>query len=189
MNRNFYRDLASFSEFEQFTRAMHYSPLPDDWVVVVTDIRNSTEAIRIGKYKDVNLVGAASITQAMLATGSQDMPFVFGGDGASLCIPPNEVPVVSQELARLQKLAISQFDLELRVAIIPLRDIRASGVDVLVAKLEITPGKYLAMFRGGGLAEADRLAKNAYDKYGVIQEEAAVETLQGLPGPWMCTRN
>lgn len=127
MNRNFYRDLVSISEFERFTETRHYSPLPDDWMVVVTDIRNSTDAIASGQYKDVNLVGAASITQAMKVTVNQDMPFVFGGDGASICIPPNEADVVAGELAGLQKLARQNFNLDLRVALIPLADIRAQG--------------------------------------------------------------
>lgn len=46
-----------------------------------------------------------------------------------------------------------------------MQDIRAQDVDVHVAKLEITENKYIALFRGGDLAVADRLAKNDKGNY------------------------
>lgn len=180
----FYQQLPSFSEFENFTHEDHYQPLPKDWVVVVTDIMNSTRAIEDGLYKEVNLIGAASITQTMQALKTQDIPFVFGGDGASLCIPVREKEAVSQQLAALQVLAENNFGLKLRVGMIPVADIRAQGAEVLVAKLEITRGKYIAMFRGGGLAAADRLAKADEQRYAITEYSGALDSLSGLSCRW-----
>ena len=35
--------------------------VPDSWSVVVADVKGSTEAVRMGRYRDVNLAGAACI--------------------------------------------------------------------------------------------------------------------------------
>lgn len=179
----FFDSLPSFSSFEQFTREAMYHPLPDDWVVVVADIKNSTSAIDAGKYKEVNLIGAACITQTMQSQHTQNIPFVFGGDGASICVHKDDAIYVGKRLAKLQALAQSNFDLELRVAIIPIREIRQHAVDVCVAKLEITEGKYIALFRGGGLAVADTLAKDD-EKYAIDIKEENLDSLEGLSCRW-----
>ena len=180
----FFDNLPSFSSFEQFTRETMYQPLPDDWVVVVTDIKNSTAAIDDGKYKEVNLIGAACITQTMQSQHTQNIPFVFGGDGASICVHKDDAIYVGKRLAKLQGLALANFDLELRVAIIPIAAIRQHDVDVRVAKLEITEGKYIALFRGGGLAVADTLAKDGDDKYAIDIKEENLNSLEGLSCRW-----
>lgn len=63
-------------------------PLPDDWLVIVTDIVNSSQAIEQGKYKEVNTVGICSIVAVLNSLHKEIIPYVFGGDGASFCIPP-----------------------------------------------------------------------------------------------------
>ncbi len=61
--------------------------VPDDWVIVIGDIEGSTEQVE-GRYKSVNLVGAAVIAAVLNALPDLDIPFVFGGDGAALVVPP-----------------------------------------------------------------------------------------------------
>jgi hypothetical protein len=97
--------------------------LPEDWTVFIADIRNSTWAIEQDHYKEVNLIGAASISLSIQALEGVEFPFVFGGDGASLCIPPTHVEAVSQVLARLIRFARDNFSLQLRVARIPATEI------------------------------------------------------------------
>jgi hypothetical protein len=179
MTKNFYLDLPSFQQFEEFTHEENYQSLPDDWFVIVADIKNSTQAINDGYYKEVNLIGAASITQTMQ---TQDIPFVFGGDGATMYVPRDAVEPVALQLSKLKKLSQENFGLELRVAVIPMQDIHAHGVDVQVAKLEITENKYIALFRGGGLAIADMLAKDDKDKKGSYEIDVTSENLDSLTG-------
>jgi hypothetical protein len=57
--------------------------------VVLADVKGSTEAVRAGRYKDVNLVGAACITAALNVTRDLDLPYAFGGDGATVLIAPD----------------------------------------------------------------------------------------------------
>ncbi len=184
MSKDFYSKLIPFGHFEEFTRKEIYHALPEDWLVVVADIRNSTKAIDDGFYREVNLIGAASITQTMLSIKSQNIPFVFGGDGASLCIHRDDVAAVSEQLGKLQNLSLANFGLELRVAIIPVQEIRNNHYDILIAKLEITEQKFIALFRGGGLAEADKLAKREYEKYAIAEVKEELDSLAGLSCRW-----
>jgi len=85
---------------------------------------------------------------------------VFGGDGASLCIPPQYTELVSNELAKLIRFAEDNFSLQLRVAKIPVTEIYKAEKQLLVSKLEITEGRYIALFRGGGLAMASKELKS-----------------------------
>ncbi|MDG2090689.1 MAG: DUF3095 family protein [Gammaproteobacteria bacterium] len=184
MNENFYNQLPAFQEFEEFVQQTHYRKLPEDWVVFVADIKNSTHAIEQGKYKEVNLIGVASITLSIQALSNLEFPFVFGGDGASLCIPPQHAELISTELAKLIRFAEDNFSLQLRVAMIPVKEIYQAGKEVLVSKLEITKGRFIALFRGGGLEYADQVTKNSEHNFYVKKHKETVVELKGLSCRW-----
>src|SRR4051812_35454244 len=99
MNGSFYHEIPPFSRFDELTDSRHFRPVPDDWFVVLTDVKGSTQAIESGRYKEVNRVGAAAIVCAQKGMGGQDFPFVFGGDGATFLVPPEKVGAVCAELA------------------------------------------------------------------------------------------
>src|SRR5262245_30322051 len=111
----FYAALEPITEFADVADPARYVAAPDDWLVVLGDIRGSTEAARAGRYKEVNLVGAACITAALNVTGDLDLPFAFGGDGATVLIPPEVREVVAAALRRTRRLAGDGFGLELRL--------------------------------------------------------------------------
>ena len=52
-----------------------------------------------------------------------------------------------------------EFGLELRVALVPVSEIRAQGHDVRIARFAASPDVSYAMFSGGGLAYAERRMK------------------------------
>ena len=66
-----YEALEPFTKFEELCDPFHYEELSDDWWVIVTDIQGSTKAIQEGRYKDVNLIGAASIMAMLNAVKPQ----------------------------------------------------------------------------------------------------------------------
>ena len=70
----FYAALEPFTEFAEVADPARYVAAPDDWIVVLGDIKGSTEAARAGRYKEVNLVGAACITATLNVTGDLDLP-------------------------------------------------------------------------------------------------------------------
>ena len=155
----FYNDLKPFRDFDSFTQMTAYTPVPDDWSVIVSDIRNSTRAIEKGRYKDVNVIGAACITAVLNICGDLDIPYVFGGDGASLAIPESLSGKVHDVLLGLRRLAREKFEFDLRTGMVNVADLRSRGVDVRVRKFELSPGNHLAMFCGHGMELAEALIK------------------------------
>ena len=83
-SENFYADLSVLDNFADITHSENFHAIPSDWVVIITDIIESTQAIAAGRYKDVNLLGACSIIVILNIVGDLEIPFVFGGDGASI---------------------------------------------------------------------------------------------------------
>jgi hypothetical protein len=55
----FYQALVPFDSFDDVMRRDRYRPLPNDWIIAVTDVSHSTEAIEKGRYREVNTAGAA----------------------------------------------------------------------------------------------------------------------------------
>jgi hypothetical protein len=183
----FYQGLESFSDFAAIAELRYYKPAPDDWFVIITDIKGSTDAIAQGRYKDVNTVGAACITAALNVTSPQETPFVFGGDGATIRAAAEAWPRIREALLKTRALAASGFGLTLRIGAVPVRRLRDAGADVLVAKFALTPGNNLAVFAGGGVGMAERLLKGDDGTQGyLLADEAASGTpdLEGLSCRW-----
>ena len=159
MTSNFYETIPIFDEFAEAVRPENYRPLPDDWVVGFSDVVGSTQAVAQGRYKAVNMVGAGVIAAVANALERRPFPFVFGGDGASFAISGRDAPAASAALAAMADFARHEFRLELRVATIPVPEIRAAGPDVKVARYGATPQCVYAMFAGGGFAWFEAEAK------------------------------
>ena len=158
---SFYAQLPAFTEFSGVADTGGYAPVPDDWIVCIADILQSTAAIAAGRYKDVNMVGVAVISALTNKLGVDQVPFVFGGDGATVLVPPEAREIAAEALAGVAGLAEQIFSLDLRTALIPVAALRQRGADVLVRKFELSPGNYLAMFAGDGLQLADTILKDA----------------------------
>jgi len=152
----------TISVFRGFTRLMDpslYAPLPSDWSIGVADIVGSTKAIAQARYKAVNMAGAAVIAAVTNALEGREFPFVFGGDGASFAVAPDDLERTRQALAATAAWVKEDLDLEMRVALVPIAAIRAQGLDVRVARFGPSPNLSYAMFSGGGLGFADTAMK------------------------------
>lgn len=155
----FFASLPVFSEFRQIADPRAYLPLPDDWVVGLADVVSSTHAIEAGRYKAVNMAGAAVIAAVSNAIGQARFPFVFGGDGASFAVPPEWLEAARGALAATATLVAEEFELDLRIAEVSVRTIREAGHDVSVALFAASPNVAYAMFSGGGLLWAEERMK------------------------------
>jgi hypothetical protein len=136
-----------------------YSPLPDDWTIGVADIVESTKAIANQRYKAVNMAGAAVIAAVTNALEGREFPFVFGGDGASFAVAPADLEAARAALAATATWVKEDLDLAMRVALVPVRAVRAQGLDIRVARFGPSPNLSYAMFSGGGLGWADAAMK------------------------------
>ncbi|TXI07554.1 MAG: DUF3095 domain-containing protein [Rhizobium sp.] len=156
---DFFHKLAGFTRFEGVTDSGNYQSLPDDWLIAIADIVSSTKAIADGHYKSVNMAGASVISAVLNALDRGDYPFVFGGDGALVAIPPTGEERTRQALAAVRAWVMEELHLDLRTALVPMTAIREEGLDVRVARF--SPSDYVsyAMFSGGGTSWAERQMK------------------------------
>jgi Protein of unknown function (DUF3095) len=158
-SESFYTGVPVFRGFQTLMEPAHYAPLPGDWSVGVADVIQSTKAIEAKRYKAVNMAGAAVIAAVTNALGEREFPFVFGGDGASFAVAPSDRDKAREALAATAAWADTELGLAMRVALVPVADIRAHGADVRVARYGASDNVSYAMFSGGGLAWADAAVK------------------------------
>lgn len=159
MGDSFFSDIRGFTSFSEACDPRHYHQAPDDWYIVLADVQESTAAIRTGRYKDVNMVGAACITALVNTCRDVEIPYVFGGDGATLLIPPGYKDAVQEVLLSLREAAKTCHNLALRIGLMPVGEITRRGKRLEVARYRTSTGCSIAMFNGGGVSLADALVK------------------------------
>ncbi len=156
---DFFEALPVFERFEGVADNSNYKPLPEDWILASADIVGSTEAIKQGRYKVVNIAGASVISALLNALGKHNHPFVFGGDGALVALPASQTSKAQEALAAVQAWVSDELHLNLRAALVPMADVRAQGLDVRVARFKVSPDVSYAMFAGGGASWAEAQMK------------------------------
>ena len=158
-SEKFYSGIPVFRSFGRLMEPALYSPLPDDWHIGVADIVESTKAIAQARYKAVNMAGASVIAAVTNALEGREFPFVFGGDGASFAVAPDDFERARKALAATAAWVKEDLDLVMRVALVPVAAIRGQGLDVRVARFGPSPNLSYAMFSGGGLGWAEAAMK------------------------------
>lgn len=159
MSDAFYAQLPPLPSFADIADLRNYAALPPDWNLVLTDVRDSTQAIAQGRYKEVNMIGAASIVALLNVAGPVELPFVFGGDGATLAIPATLLAPTRAALGALQILARQTFALDLRATVVPATALAAAGHQLRVARVMISAQYTQAVF-SGGITYAEHLLKD-----------------------------
>ncbi len=159
-----------------------YLAAPDDWAVVVTDVVDSTAAIANGAHKTVNFVAAMAIAALKNLCAPEMIPFLFGGDGAVVMVPPQHAGATRRELARVRGLASREFGLQLRVGATTVARLRQHGSQVRVGRYEPSPGNSFGVFLGGGvgLLETAVRGRGAAD---LIAAAAIPESLDDAVSP------
>ena len=76
----------------------------------------------------------------------------LAGDGAALICGPNEVPKVREALERTCRWVEEDLALELRGALIPVKDILQQGLLVRVAAIRVSEAVNNYAFTGGGVS-------------------------------------
>lgn len=180
---NFYRDLEAFSNPKDLLNAEHYKIIPTGWSVVITDVKGSTKAIEAGQYKNVNVIGVCSIIAVKNSCGETDVPFIFGGDGATLFIPAQKIEKVKKALAVTKKKSVDEFGLNLRVSIIPVTEILKFEGEILIAKMKLSDTGTIALAKGNGLAIAEKLTKET-DQYELSDISGSQAEHEGLECRW-----
>ncbi|MBD3885288.1 DUF3095 domain-containing protein [Phormidium tenue FACHB-886] len=193
---NFYTKLPTLSSFVDVANSEKFVSVPDEWYIIVTDITGSTAAIESGHYKDVNLLGACSII-AVLNVANRgankiEIPFIFGGDGATILIPPSLLSKSRKALLATRLLASKEFGMDLRIGIVPVKDVITAHYNVKVAKIRVSQHYSQAAFWGGGLSFATELVKDpsANNSYRLDMMDPSLSVdLSGLECRWRDIRS
>lgn len=185
-DESFYARLPEITRFRQVTEPRWYAPAPDSWLMAMTDVRGSTRAIEAGRYRDVNALGVASIIGLCNAAPDLDLPYVFGGDGATLLIPASRRNEAEKALRGVRKLAREAFDLGLRASIVPLSELGEAGHLARVARFRASPHTCLAMFSGSAFSAAEGWLKDKMRgfAYEVSEQGESEANFQGFECRW-----
>lgn len=146
---------------ELLTEEHLFYRIPANWHVLITDVKDSTLAVKEGRHETVNLVATASMVAVLNIAYKQNItiPFFFGGDGATFIVPPVILEAALKALLQHQENTKSNFDLELRVGHVAVADIYNKGCQLLISKLKTSDLFSIPVVLGNGLAHAEKIIK------------------------------
>ena len=163
-----------------------FSGVPADWHVILTDIRQSTQALSDGLHHLVNLIATGSIIAALNIARKADirMPFFFGGDGATLLVPDCLSAPVMQALTKHRENSKRNFGLDLRVGSVPVAAIYAAGFGLKIAKAKMTEEYTIPVILGQGLQYAEKIVKGGDFMPDLPEAADAALNLDGMECRW-----
>ena len=164
-----------------------FSEVPEDWQVLVADIKNSTLAIKNGKHNEVNLVATGSIIAVLNIVYSQNIsvPFFFGGDGATILVPSKYLESAMSALEKHRKNTLKNFGFELKIGHISIAEIYREKIELIIAKAQINDNFNIPVVLGDGLQYAENLIKNEDPlKKDNFQKDESPLNLNGMECKW-----
>jgi len=183
---DFFQNIPAMRHIREITDAEQYRDIPEDWWIALTDVVDSTGAIQAGKYKSVNTCAAAAITAVLNSIPDVEVPFLFGGDGMAVLVPPQVRQRVADALVAVQQIARNSFELDLRIGLVPVADVMQAGYRVRVGKVQSTETFQQPVFMGGGLDYAESLLKapEQYPQYQITPRGDEEADLSGFECRW-----
>lgn len=167
----FYYELPEFNGTltQLLSKESHFKTVPDDWFVVVVDVEKSTQAVKHKLHHPVNYASTHSIIAVLNELQSInhliDIPYFFGGDGATFLIPEENTQRVLLILENVKSHIYESHFLALRVGAIQVSELKAiENVDIPLAKLRLTDNLVVPVSHGNGLDIAERLIKDKLAK-------------------------
>lgn len=181
----FYKNMKSVSNFSSLSDINYFLEMPTDWLLIASDVKNSTINIENGKYKDINMIGAMCIVSILNLDRDIDLPYIFGGDGSFVLIPKKMQKKAKQAMLKIKELAKTTYGLDLRVGIIKLSKLSKLNKKILISKYQVTQGHYQALIKGDGLDYFDYLLKrdDSFHIKDKIDENFSLD-LEGLECRW-----
>ena len=160
--------------------------IPDNWHVIITDVKNSTAAILEGRYEAINLVAAGSIVAVLNIAYKANItvPFFFGGDGATFIIPSTILEITMKALSKHRENTLRNFKLDLRVGQIPVSEIYEKGYTINISKLKTSELFAIPVLLGDGLTYAEKKIKGPDYLYAALSDPKEELDLSGMQCRW-----
>jgi hypothetical protein len=168
-----------------FIREDLFRDVPDDWHVVLTDIKGSTQAVLAGGSQNVNLIATGSIVAVLniALKANVTVPFFFGGDGATFMVPPVILGEAMQALVLYSENTLTNFQIDLRTGTLPVKQVYHEGYKLRIAKHRISEAFSIPVVLGNGLSYAEKVIKGSQ---GLLNYEAQLNELDltGMQCRW-----
>ena len=185
---HFYKNLPSLNyPIDALLRdPQQFNALPEDWHVIITDIQNSTKAVDRGDHQLVNLIATGSIIAILniAQKHTTEIPFFFGGDGATMLVPDILLAPCISALLEHQHNAKTNFDFDLRVGHVPISQIDQQRHAIRIAKLMLTRYLSIPVVLGKGLAFAEGLIKGSEVHTSLKESQVSTLDLAGMECRW-----
>lgn len=167
-------------------REEHFHDVPASWHIIISDVKNSTQAVNAGRHNDVNLVAAGSLIAALNVARKYgvEVPFFFGGDGGTLLVPEQLLPEVLGGLAAHNRNSQKTLGLQMHIGSLSVKELWDSGHSIRIAKLEIDSVYSKAVTIGDGLRYAEQRIKQIQREESDSLLQAAELNLTGLECRW-----
>ena len=163
-----------------------FSDVPQDWSVLVTDVEQSSLAIAEGKHQLINLLATGSIIAVLNLAHKADVeiPFFFGGDGATILVPPE---IKARALASLmvhQQNSHNNFEISLRVGAVKVEALAKAGHLLKLAKVQINAFRALPVVMGSALGIAEKWIKSGKSDLEISENIPSELDLSGMECRW-----
>jgi len=188
-NHDFYTSLPPYqiSLVELYSNESSFTHLPENWLVLVADIKNSTVAVANNQHNQVNLAATGcivSVLNSLKATKKNKVPYFFGGDGAAFLIPEAYKEQLLEVLKLQRNHVKKQWNLDLVVGHMALKDIYAEGAQIRLAKIQLNSFLQIPVVLGTGLKLAEELIKKEFSPFSNENLLPAMPDLKGLECRW-----
>jgi hypothetical protein len=171
---------------ELLTEEHLFYKVPDNWHVVITDVKQSTQAVAEGMHETVNLLATGSIVAVLniVYRAGITIPFFFGGDGATFIIPPTLLQPALQALQIHQRNTKENFNLVLRVGTVAVAAIYKENHELNITKLRAAQLFSIPVLLGDGLTHAEKIIKGEDYALQLFQVKDDELDLAGMQCRW-----
>lgn len=171
---------------ELLTEEHLFYKIPANWLVVITDVKNSTLATEQGLHQTVNLVATGSIVAVLNIAYKANLtvPFFFGGDGATFILPPSILDATMQALVIHKENTWRTFNICLRVGNVPVAEIYKNGHELSISKFKISDLFSIPVLLGDGLAFAEKIIKSEQYIFSPLNTNNEGLDLTGMQCRW-----
>lgn len=165
-----------------------FSDIPNNWHVVVVDIKNSTKAVNEGKHHEVNLTATGSIISVLNTIRKErkniEIPYFFGGDGATFIIPDLLLEKITLVLENYSLHIKRNLNLVLRVGHISVEELLIKKANLKIVKHQLTKQLAIPIILGNGLKIAEEIIKKSYVEIETIPFKKDLLNLEGMECRW-----
>ncbi|MFT4535486.1 MAG: hypothetical protein ACI9P5_002855 [Saprospiraceae bacterium] len=191
------KDITYYSELQThsiglsalFSNESHFTNVPRGWHIIVVDVENSTQAVKNELHHNVNLSATGAIIAVLNHIKSLDseleVPYFFGGDGASFIVPPSIVDSCMEILEDYRFHVRNNLYLSLKMGSVTIAELYDEGHILKISKLQINESLTIPILLGEGLKIAERRVKGVFidETVSPIKQRISVN-LTGMECRW-----